>query len=103
MTGSQLAIMRTLAAGGHRATVLASVVCCLVKEGAELGALEEVPVIGIEGDRRTIRVLPREWLERLARAIELGVLDRPNQQTMRKVVDRILAPPLPAYVQNEAV
>jgi hypothetical protein len=103
MSEPQQTILQTLNAGGARATVLASVVCRLVIEGAELGALEEIPAIGIDGQPRTIKVLPLEWLERLARAIELGVFDRPNQGTMRKVVDRILAPPLPAHVESETV
>src|SRR5260221_14608454 len=89
-------VLKTLAAGGQRASVVASVICRLVIEGAELGALDDIEVVsGADGKPRTVKTLPREWLARLARAIELGVFDKPGPATMRKVVARILAPPLP--------
>lgn len=103
MRASQLALLERLAVGGQGANVLASVITLLVIEGVQLGALEEIPAIGADGNRRTIFVLPREWIDRLAHAIELGVFEKPTQKTMRKVVDRILAPPLPADGETNTV
>jgi hypothetical protein len=85
--------LRRMAGGGEGAVVLASVICRLVIEGAELGALAEVTTIGADGNPRTIRVLPPQWLDRLSRAVDLGVFANPTEKTLRKVVDRILAPP----------
>lgn len=101
MSAVQAAIDQTLAAGGDPADALAAVICGLVTEGAELGALEEVPAIGLDGPR-SVRRLPREWLERLGRAIALGVFDHPTDKTVRRTIDRILAPRLPASAESEA-
>jgi hypothetical protein len=89
MTPSRLAVLKALSAGGSRASALADVICTLVSEGAQLGELRDPESGGLDS-------LPIEWLERLARAIELGVFDYPKQTTVRFAVDRILAPPLPA-------
>jgi hypothetical protein len=97
MTEAQLKIARRLAAGGQGGNVLASVICMLVIDGVKLGELEEISAISIDGAARTIRVLPMQWLERLGTAIERGVFEKPTPETLRKVVDRILAtaPPMP--------
>lgn len=99
MNASPSILLTTLAAGGQRAHGLASVICALVKEGAELGALEDRD-IGTKDEPHPTKALPREWLERLGRAIELGILDHPTPAKLRKVVDRILAPPLPAHIES---
>lgn len=92
-------VLRKLATGGDGAIALASVICGLVKEGAELGALQDVPLRGIDGAPRSVKVIPPEWFKRLSRAIELGVFDHPHDRTVRKTIDRILAPPLPEHVE----
>jgi hypothetical protein len=74
-------VLKTLAAGGQRADVLASAICDLVVKGAPLGELEV---------QAGVKVFPTAWLSRLAQAIELGVLDKPKPSTLRHVVDRIL-------------
>ena len=95
--GDQHDLVRTLAAGGDRAHGLAEAICLLIKDGAELGALEthEIADAGhpdaVDGVR-TVKRVPRIWLTRLERAIELGAFER---LPVRKIVDRILAPPLP--------
>jgi hypothetical protein len=95
-------VLRTLAAGGNRAQVLANVVCALVTEGAKLGELEACECGVVDADKKPCgaRQLPREWLDRLGRAVELGVFEKPTEKTLRKVVDRILLPPLPAHIES---
>jgi hypothetical protein len=100
MTAVQINILQTLSAGGQRADALASVVCRLVTEGAELGALEERQIIGADGVLvRTVKLIPRVWLERLDRAVDVGALER---MSVTDIVDRILGMPLPEHVETEA-
>ncbi len=72
---------------------LATVICRLVVQGAELGSLDRRPerfrAVGAVGERSLVSTLPVEWLMRLARAIEVGGFDRfkPGE-----IVDRILVP-----------
>ena len=70
-------IIRTLAAGGRCGTKLATVICDLVVKGAPLGELDEwVPD---PSDPKAPPVkrqrMPREWLDRLAKAIETGAFE----------------------------
>ncbi len=83
-------VLKTLSAGGQRADGLASAICALVKQGAELGALEDVELQRLEGTSKTIRVFPRVWLERLARAVNVGAFER---LTVDQIVERVLLPP----------
>jgi hypothetical protein len=97
----QLSLLQTLSAGGQRADALASVVCRLVTEGAELGALEERRIVGADGVLiRTVRLIPKLWLERLDHAVDVGALER---MSVGDIVDRILGSPLPEHIETEAV
>lgn len=75
-----------------RAAQIDAVLCRLIREGAELGELERAAAIGIDGHWREIKLPPQIWLDRLARAVEVGAFDRLELDT---IVERILAPPLP--------
>jgi hypothetical protein len=82
-----------LACDGKRADGLAQAICKLVKNGSELGALEEREIFDADGVLlRTIKLIPKIWLERLHRAVEVGAFER---LSVNEIVDRILAPPLP--------
>lgn len=94
-------IHRVLTSPRHaHGVAVADVICGLVTEGAILGELREVaicgadglPALGDDGEPRTCRTIPLEWLQRLARAIEVGAFDR---LTSQQIVARILLPPLP--------
>lgn len=87
-------LVHMLAAGGDRALGIADAISLLVKDGAELGALEVYQVADAEahGGRRECRRVPQIWLERLGRAAERGAFER---MTIKQIVDRILLPPLP--------
>ena len=74
-------VLRALAAGGSRGSKLATIICDLVVQGAELGELEpyEIEDPTRRGDPHAPRIkrkgFRREWLERLSKAIETGALD----------------------------
>lgn len=74
----------------RHAVDLASVICKLVVDGGKLGELDEVIVIGADGERRPIKRPPKIWFERLARAVAVGAFDR---LTVEQIVERILSPP----------
>lgn len=93
MSADRGLLIQTLAAGGTLAMALADSITGLVIEGAQLGELQEVVITGPDGEPRTVRTMPPEWLHRLVRAIEVGAFDRMSAQ---QVVARILMPPLPA-------
>lgn len=76
---------------------VADVICGLIVEGAELGELREVVIRGTDGAPRVVRTMPPEWLERLARALEVRAFDRLSPQD---IVARILQPPLPQAEDN---
>lgn len=71
---------------------LSEAICMLVTDGAELGALVERQVTD-QGTVRMSRTLPDEWFERLANAVDRGAFER---MPVKKIVERILLPPLPA-------
>ena len=71
---------------------LSEAICMLVKDGAELGALVEREVTD-RGALRTSKTLPDEWFTRLANAVDRGAFER---MPVKKIVERILLPPLPA-------
>lgn len=81
---------------GALGTAVADVICGLITEGAMLGELREVvlcgrdgaPTLGDDGKPRACRTMPPEWLERLARAIEVGAFDR---LTTKEIIARIPA------------
>jgi hypothetical protein len=82
-----------LAESGKRADDLAQAICRLVWDGSELGALEEKEIVGADGEPvRTVKLIPKIWLERLHRAVEVGAFER---LSVDQIVERILAPPLP--------
>lgn len=73
-----------------RSDKIAAALCQLVVEGGELGELELRQVIGVDGEKREIRVPPAIWFERLAAAAEAGAFERLE---IKQIVDRILTPP----------
>lgn len=85
-------LIKTLAAGGPRGAALADAITGLIVEGAELGELQEVVIRNPDGQPRTVRTMPPEWLDRLTRAIDVGAFERMSAQ---QIVARILLPPLP--------
>jgi hypothetical protein len=107
MSAQQPDLVRILAAGGKRADDVASVLCLLVLDGAQLGALEPRALLGADGkpellpdgSPRTFKAIPVEWLDRLARAVEVGAFERLG---VLEIVERILAPPLPYSISGEA-
>jgi len=71
-------IIRTLAAGGRSGTKLATVICDLVVKGAPLGELDEWVRDPTNPDPAALikrQCMPREWLDRLDKAIETGAFD----------------------------
>ena len=78
--------------GGAYTNALATVVAMLVTEGAELGGL--VPRVTLRnGVEDTCLVPPVEWLDRAAKAYDIGAFER---LTPKQIVDRIMLPPLRA-------
>jgi len=73
-----------------RSDKLAEALCLLVIEGGKLGELERREVIGVDGERRDIRLPPAIWFERLAAAAETGAFERLE---VKQIVERILLPP----------
>lgn len=53
---------------------LASIICALVVKGGELGELEEYQAAGPGETPRMCRGFRREWITRLAKALEKGAL-----------------------------
>ncbi len=74
------------------ANKVAEAIARLVVDGAELGALVEREVTD-QGAVRVSRTLPDEWFTRLSNAVDRGAFDR---MPVKKIVERILLPPLPA-------
>jgi hypothetical protein len=72
-----------------RSGKLGEALCGLVVEGAKLGELERREVIGIDGERREIRVPPAIWFDRLVAAAEAGAFERLE---VNEIVARILVP-----------
>jgi hypothetical protein len=71
-------ILRTLAGNSAISIKLATVICRLITTAAELGELEtfELPdPLNPDGTPLTCKRMPREWLERLAVAVDRGALD----------------------------
>ena len=97
MSGLEIGVLQTLAAGGDRADGLASAICRLVIEGAELGALEDREILQADGSTRTVRIIPRQWLERLQRAVNVGAFER---LSLDQIVERILLPPQPESAES---
>lgn len=90
-------VIRTLAAGGRRATKLADIICDLVVKGGQLGELESYRAVsaGVAVDARRP---PREWFERLGKAIETEAID---YLSIDLIVEVLLQgpPPIPDPVQ----
>ena len=81
----------TLMAGkGKLAEDCATAICNLVMQGAELGALDEIELIGPDGTVRIVRIFPKAWLERLQKAVNVGAFEK---LTVDQIVERILIPP----------
>lgn len=77
----------------ERAVQIDAALCKLIiKGGRELGALEPAAAVGIDGNYREIKLPPQLWLDRLARAVQVGAFDR---MTVTDIVDRIIMDPPP--------
>lgn len=98
--GAQHQVLQLMSAKGRRAVAVADVVCRLAREGAELGGLVEIPAIGGDGQRRMIRVLPEQWLERVVRAVDAGAFERMD---VVAIADRIIGTPLPEHLETKTV
>jgi hypothetical protein len=88
-------ILRAIGAGGQVAEKLADIICRLVVHGAELGELEEYeipdpdkpkPAPGEEPTTKTCRTIPRQWLDRLAKAIETGAIERLSSERIVEIL-----------------
>jgi len=77
------------ASRADRAVAIDFVLCQLIVKGRELGELEPAAAVGFDGSWREIRLPPQAWLDRLARAIEVGAFDRLEPLA---IVERILTP-----------
>lgn len=85
-------VIRCLAAGGQRASGVASVLCRLVTEGGELGELE--PVLAADGETVIRKIPPAHWFERLAIGLDRGAFDRPlDAEKVKRIAARILTSP----------
>jgi hypothetical protein len=78
-----------IAGDGPRSHDLATAICRLIIEGAELGALEDRELVLADGSTRTVKIIPLQWLERLQRAVNVGAFER---LTVAQIVERILLP-----------
>lgn len=87
--GAAMADLVSLIAASHaeRAVAIDFVLCQLIVTGAMLGELEPAAAVGLDGEWREIRLPPQIWLDRLARAIEVGAFDRLEPKA---IVERIL-------------
>lgn len=81
--------LRALAAGGDRALDVADAICGLVINGGKLGELDECQIRDAAGNSRAIKTMPRPWIDRVARAIEVGAFERLSADA---IVERILTP-----------
>jgi len=72
------------------ALIAALVLTRLVVEGGELGELATRLVPTHDGDRREVKTVPLEWLNRLATAAERGAL---TKYTVEQIVQHILSRP----------
>jgi hypothetical protein len=86
-------LLHELALGDKTSTKLASVITGLITEGAILGALDPIEVRQLDGSLKPRSAFPREWLERIQRALDVGAFER---LTVKQIVEKILMPPLPA-------
>lgn len=89
-----------MSADGQRSLDLATAICRLIIEGAELGALEDRELVAPDGSTRMIRIIPKAWLERLQRAVNVGAFER---LTVAEIVERILLPPPPSEDEKNIV
>jgi hypothetical protein len=85
------ALLPVLAQRNKNSTKLATIICRLVTDGAELGELEEVTRFAF-GEARVVRTIPQQWLQRLAVAVERGALER---MPVDRIVARLMSPVTP--------
>jgi len=89
-------VLRTIGAGGRPGSKVATIICDLVVKGGELGELEEYEIPDPENrDPKAPPIkrtrMPRQWLDRLARAIETGAIER---LSTARIVEILLQGPL---------
>ena len=88
-------VLRTIAAGGRPGSKVATIICDLIVEGGELGELEEYEMPDPENRDPAAppvkcKRMPRQWLNRLSRAIETGALER---LSTKRIVEILLQGP----------
>lgn len=82
------AILRAIGAGGRPGAKVATIICDLVVKGGELGELEEYEIPDRDPKAPPIKRkrLPRQWLDRLARAIETGAIERLSSERIVEIL-----------------
>jgi hypothetical protein len=81
-------VLRAIAAGGQSGSKVATIICDLVVKGGELGELDEYEVPDREPKVPPIKRkrLPRQWLDRLAKAIETGAIERLSSERIVEIL-----------------
>ncbi len=83
------AILRALAAGGRPGDKVASALCRLISDGAQLGELEPYEFRDpATGEIKLGKRPPLHWLERLAKAIETHAIDRLSVERTVEIILR---------------
>jgi hypothetical protein len=84
-------VLRAIAAGGRPGSKVATIICDLVVKGGELGELDEYEVP--DPDNRDPKAppikrkrIPRQWLDRLSRAIETGAIERLSSERIVEIL-----------------
>jgi hypothetical protein len=84
-------ILRAIGASGRPGSKVATIICDLVVKGGELGELEEYEISDPENRDPNAppikrKRLPRQWLDRLARAIETGAIERLSSERIVEIL-----------------
>lgn len=70
------ALNRALVNGGRRGSKVAAIICQLVVKGGELGELDQYEFLDpVSHETRIGRRPPREWFDRLSKAIETDAIE----------------------------
>jgi hypothetical protein len=82
---ASLVVLRAIGAGGPLGLRLADIICDLVVKGAELGELETYPYQDHD-EWQVGKRMPREWLDRLAKAIETGAIEHVSTERIVEIL-----------------
>lgn len=81
-------LVSIIGAGGELSLQISDALMHLIRDGGELGELDQQEIIDPNsGERRMVKCVPPAWLRRLAKAAEVGAFDR---YTPQDVARRIL-------------